>query len=284
MSLPGPAELEELVKEAYEKLKRTPKLVEVEARWPILVVGDIHGDMDTLERITGSSDFDEAVRKGIVVFLGDYIDRGPRQVEVITAVLQLKLENSNVYLLRGNHEPPEELKPYPHDFPHVLREAYGDKGRELYTLFLKLFSELPYALIVKGYALMVHGGPPVWVVEDRYRGLRDTLTPDDHSMLEILEQVLWNDPTEGVEYWAPSPRGAGVLWGVRVTEATLEKGGVKLIVRGHEPADEGYKLNHRGKVLTLFSRLGPPYFNAKAAYLYWEKECAKLTNCIRQLG
>ena len=37
--------------------------------------------------------------------------------------------------------------------------------------------------------------------------------------------------------------------------------------RGHEPVGEGFKINHDGKVLTLFSRKGPPYFNKHAAYL-----------------
>ncbi|MEM3970885.1 MAG: hypothetical protein QW736_06655, partial [Fervidicoccaceae archaeon] len=40
---------------------------------------------------------------------------------------------------------------------------------------------------------------------------------------------------------------------------------IGLIVRGHEPSDYGYKLQHNGTVLTLFSRMGPPYFNRSAA-------------------
>jgi protein phosphatase len=40
-----------------------------------------------------------------------------------------------------------------------------------------------------------------------------------------------------------------------------------VLIRGHEPSEEGYKINHNGKVLTLFSRKGEPYFNAQAAYL-----------------
>jgi UDP-glucose 4-epimerase len=30
---------------------------------------------------------------------------------------------------------------------------------------------------------------------------------------------------------------------------------------------QGFKINHKGKILTLFSRKGPPYFNAYGAYL-----------------
>jgi protein phosphatase len=42
---------------------------------------------------------------------------------------------------------------------------------------------------------------------------------------------------------------------------------VQLLIRGHEPCPEGFKINHDGKVLTLFSRKGSPYFNKYAAYL-----------------
>jgi len=41
----------------------------------------------------------------------------------------------------------------------------------------------------------------------------------------------------------------------------------KILVRGHEPNDLGFKINHDGKILTLFSRKGEPYFNRYGAYL-----------------
>ena len=42
---------------------------------------------------------------GKLVFLGDYIDRGPFGVEVILLLLILKQRYpTSVYLLRGNHE------------------------------------------------------------------------------------------------------------------------------------------------------------------------------------
>ena len=43
--------------------------------------------------------------------------------------------------------------------------------------------------------------------------------------------------------------------------------GVNVLFRGHEPCDLGYKFNHHGRVLTLFSRKGSPYYNERGAYL-----------------
>jgi len=65
-----------------------------------------------------------------------------------------------------------------------------------------------------------------------------------------------------------SPRGAGKLFGMAVTDRILKKFNVKLCTRGHEPCHEGFKIDHNGKILTLFSRKGAPYFNASGAYLF----------------
>ena len=43
--------------------------------------------------------------------------------------------------------------------------------------------------------------------------------------------------------------------------------GVKILIRGHESCPEGYKMNHNGKILTLFSTNKQPYSNKQRAYL-----------------
>jgi protein phosphatase len=79
--------------------------------------------------------------------------------------------------------------------------------------------------------------------------------------------LLWSDPDENVQGVSFSPRGAGTLFGKDVTEEILEKLNVKVLIRGHQSSDEGFKVNHDGKVLTLFSRKGAPYYNRYGAYL-----------------
>lgn len=73
----------------------------------IYAIGDIHGSFDDLElilrRIELDRQFDQSAETAIV-FLGDYIDRGPRSVDVVKRVLKMKAENTNVFALRGNHE------------------------------------------------------------------------------------------------------------------------------------------------------------------------------------
>ena len=84
---------------------------------------------------------------------------------------------------------------------------------------------------------------------------------------ELFEALLWSDPNDLVKTVLNSPRGAGKLFGRSITETVLNRLGVKILIRGHEQCQEGFKLNHDGKVLTLFSRKGAPYFNLHGAYL-----------------
>ena len=83
----------------------------------------------------------------------------------------------------------------------------------------------------------------------------------------MLEDLLWSDPTEDNAEVEASPRGAGKLFGRSVTTQVLTRLQAKILIRGHEASDSGYKINHNGKVLTLFSRKGSPYFNGFGAYL-----------------
>ncbi len=65
------------------------------------VVGDLHGCVEELERLL------EALEPGgadTVVFLGDYIDRGPSPRGVIDRLLRLRHEGPRCVFLRGNHE------------------------------------------------------------------------------------------------------------------------------------------------------------------------------------
>lgn len=66
-------------------------------------IGDIHGEAGHLYKLLGSLPaLDE---EDTVVFLGDYMDRGPRSKEVIDYVRSFpKRTQAKVVALRGNHE------------------------------------------------------------------------------------------------------------------------------------------------------------------------------------
>lgn len=69
-----------------------------------IAIGDIHGNLaalrDLLDRLHG-----EAHRGDVVVFLGDYIDRGRKTRECIETILAFRRDSrADVVCLRGNHE------------------------------------------------------------------------------------------------------------------------------------------------------------------------------------
>jgi len=68
----------------------------------IFAIGDIHGCYDRLKALMEKIPID-CSRDGLV-FIGDYIDRGPHSVEVVDYLIQLKNRFPEVILLKGNHE------------------------------------------------------------------------------------------------------------------------------------------------------------------------------------
>jgi hypothetical protein len=239
-------------------------LVYLPSKGKTIVVGDLHGDLQSLIFILEESGFMRSSAQGreYIVFLGDYGDRGNESVEVYYFILSLKsIFKEKVILLRGNHEGPPDLGVRPHDLPYFLRARYAGKWRNIYESLQELFDSLHHSVIVKEKYLMLHGGLPEGITSVADIAYAHQYHPDKR----YLEQILWSDPGQSPRSY-PSPRGAGRIFGEKITREVLGQLGVKTLIRSHEPC-EGTFLNHKGKVLTLFSRKGEPYFNSQAAYL-----------------
>src|SRR5580765_6927246 len=66
-------------------------------------IGDIHGEPEHLLKLMAG--LPALTEEDTVVFLGDYVDRGPRSKEVVALVRALPKETkAKVVALRGNHE------------------------------------------------------------------------------------------------------------------------------------------------------------------------------------
>ena len=74
-------------------------------RW--YAIGDIHGCYDLLNRLIALIDADNERRGPAdtrLLFLGDYIDRGPESRQVIDLMMKFDLGDDRVIFLSGNHE------------------------------------------------------------------------------------------------------------------------------------------------------------------------------------
>jgi serine/threonine protein phosphatase 1 len=72
----------------------------------IYAIGDIHGCADLLEALLRQIDMDCRLYRAsrpVVVFLGDYIDRGPASSEVLDLLLTYQRTKESIFL-KGNHE------------------------------------------------------------------------------------------------------------------------------------------------------------------------------------
>ena len=67
-----------------------------------LIIGDIHGCLELLKRLMDRVKWQPDQDR--LIFLGDYIDRGPDSKGVIDFLLQLMRESEKVQCLMGNHE------------------------------------------------------------------------------------------------------------------------------------------------------------------------------------
>lgn len=63
---------------------------------------------------------------------------------------------------------------------------------------------------------------------------------------------MWSDPDD-VETWAVSPRGAGWLFGAKVTGEFNHVNDIKLVARAHQLVQEGYKHMFDDKLVTVWS-------------------------------
>lgn len=222
--------------------------ITVDTLWTIhnvIVVGDLHGDMVSLQAIREHFNPDE----DLMIFLGDYADRGPQGVDVIAKIDHwVKRYPSHVYALKGNHEDYTE-DGSPLFTPWTLRdEVISKKGdwMNYFRYYLRPFiDKLHLAVIIPDVALFVHGG-----VSTRIQALNDLKFPK--RAVEV--DVLWSDPFQGMGERF-NRRGVGVEFGEDISHIVCDRLGVSRIVRSHQPRKASCipHVTHGGRVITISS-------------------------------
>jgi len=285
----------ELFEKAKSMLSGMPPVLRLKGD-RFLFVGDTHGFPEVSEwaiSLASSEGFDW------VVFLGDYVDRGPRGVENLEYLLTQLLERGNVVLLRGNHE-----SLFMNFYYGFREEAVSKRGEDYLDAVEEIYKNLPFVALLPEGVMAVHGGVPCRVcsykpeqplgleeIEKRLselKGSEEAAEPSDG----IAMQLLWNDPRGTIEWFMPSPRGPGIyLYGREAWKSFMTANGLGLIVRAHEAVDgvhawlgDGSQLRVEGNnvsmedlsygIITVFSSL---YHGKSAAALGLDVERRVLT-------
>ncbi len=173
----------------------------------IYVKGDIHGDEKTIpalirdlqqkQLIDETYKLDDTI---YLVFLGDYIDRGPNSIEVIRQITQLKKRNpNNVILLRGNHETKPMLlnKAAEKYDPNKISKQLS-RIPSKYRTKRKLHQEKMAKILAKLNAAFAHMPQVVFI------GYQDETT-QDHHYIACLHGGIPNQPQK--TYYPKSKQG-----------------------------------------------------------------------------
>ncbi|MFX1256931.1 MAG: metallophosphoesterase family protein [Promethearchaeota archaeon] len=233
----------------------------------VLIIGDTHGFLESTLRIIRPF-LNGTV--GSMLFLGDYVDRGPYSLLNLVLILALMLAwPERIGLLRGNHENLEMNSIY--GFKKELLLYYPSYDvKKVGELLDIIYEHLSLAAITPQESIAFHAGIPN--VMNNINELK--VIPKPHSLMifrtsnaemrnrayRIFEQIQWNDPREDqTSRFIKSFRGPNIYYfNYDVVKDFLKNSNLKRIVRAHESSRGGFQKLFNGKLLHIFST--EPYF------------------------
>jgi serine/threonine protein phosphatase 1 len=148
----------------------------------LIAIGDIHGDLDHLERLLERL---SPTEEDVIVFLGDYVDRGPKIPETVSYLIEFGKRFPNTVFLMGNHE--EMLLDGLETMTHLWYANGGDKTAKQYNKYGGLFQEhLPFFKSLGTKFRIEHSGTWYYFSHagwDNYQGLGKQFDNPDKDIL-----------------------------------------------------------------------------------------------------
>lgn len=207
--------------------------------------GDVHGSFDELLKIFRLGGSPETTR---YLFLGDYVDRGPKQLETICLLFAFKIKYPNTFfMLRGNHEDVNICRDY--GFYDTVSAQFN---ASLFNLFGDVFNCMPVAAVVEGKIFCVHGGlsPDLYSMEQ----IRSIQRPVEIPQSGLLCDLVWSDPSDSTVTWrANYSRGTSYMFGKKVVDEFLNRHNFELVCRAHEAVQGGFEFFAGLQLVTIFS-------------------------------
>lgn len=222
-----------LVAEFRKVLENEPRLIRLPAERTAVFVGDTHGDREATAEVLGRF-FDD---RHVLVFLGDYVDRGPDSLGNLRLLMEAKIGHpERIILLMGNHEAWAVAPFTPADFWHRLSPNEEQHLAQALTF-------LPFAAYHPAGVLALHG-----------------VLPDVDDIEEIAyvslgsanwRKVTWGDWVDGPGYCVDPGFFGRPAYGADYFFEVMEHLGLRVLVRAHQPDAPLFLFADR--CLTLFT-------------------------------
>ncbi len=219
-------------------------------------MGDTHGQYHVLLHIFQVNGWPSP--QHIYVFNGDYTDRGRYSIENFTALILFKLHCPEcIHFTRGNHETASFLK------RRVRSEIIEHYDEEVYHLFMDVIHQIPLAIVLAGKIIVLHGGVNSGdLTIEEISQIKRGVEPAEGS---LMEDLLWGEPMdENGIYYDPS---RGTYFGPNITQSFLERNDLEIMIRGHTSEKDGYRVQHNGKLITIWSSPSKPGIHEKGSFL-----------------
>lgn len=227
--------------------------------YPVYAIGDVHGCLNELRaaEIRIADDIERSQRPGLVILLGDYVDRGPHSAQVIDHLIKPSELGLRRVALCGNHDDvfakfvatPEQymewlelggkqtLASYGIDVHHL---DFSRKGR--IALKRTLASSIPakHLAFLSNLPIVLKTGRMIFV----HAGLRPKITlseQTDEDLMWIREPFLssgWGGPGLVVHGHTPQPTPNVGLGRIGIDTGAFYTG--KLTVLKIDGKDKGF--------------------------------------------
>nr|ADJ96629.1 serine/threonine phosphatase 1 [Haemonchus contortus] len=233
----------EILGKAREMFLSQPSMVELDS--PVKICGDTHGQYIDLLRLFNKGGFPPLSN---YLFLGDYVDRGKQNLEVILLMIAYKLRfPKNFFLLRGNHECANVNRAY--GFYEECNRRY--QSQRMWQAFQDVFCVMPLTALVSDKILCMHGGlsPHLQSLDQ----LRNITRPTDALGATLEMDLLWTDPVIGLNGFQANIRGASYGFGPDILAKYCQLLNIDLVARAHQVVQDGYEFFGGRKLVTIFS-------------------------------
>jgi serine/threonine protein phosphatase 1 len=154
----------------------------VESADRLIAIGDIHGQYDLLLSLLSTIKFDS--QKDILIFVGDYIDRGKTiddEKRVVEYLIRLRRDNpERVFLLKGNHEDMAELAILNKENPELEYDYWWRRNGA------KEWEELDHQWLLEFCQSL-----PLYIETEDYFFVHAGALKDFHPVDQDLNMLLW---------------------------------------------------------------------------------------------